>query len=366
MYADRRTNRPSGRSGGRPLDKRNKSAAGSAVRWAIAAAAFMIFFLYIPAPFLVYQPGLTESAEALVEAEPDRQLPEGEWLITTVFMARSTNYWTALQGLWRSDREVHSKKAVLKGSSTAEYALRMNVLMEGSQSHAIEAAYRAAGIPYEQMPSGLLVARSGDGSEFQAGDRIMTIGGEPVKGAEDAARLFAQRAGVTVPVEVLRGGGRKTFAISITSDISADIAPGHLPRLLGGVELTETRTIRPADPDNHVTIDAGEVGGPSAGLLFGLYIYDLLTDGELGGGKRIAATGTITPIGDVGAVGGIAMKVIAADRAGADMFIVPAGNDKEARAKAEELGTDMRIAAVSTLQEAIDILAAADAGDVNG
>lgn len=348
------------------MDKRNKSAAGSAIRWAIAAAAFMIFFLYIPAPFLVYQPGLTESAEALVKTETGRQPPNGEWLITTVYMARSTNYWTALQGLWRSDREVHSKKAVLKGSSTAEYALRMNVLMEGSQSHAIEAAYRAAGVPYEQMPSGLLVARSGKMSVFQAGDRIVTIAGEPVNGAEEAARLLAQQASGTVPVEVLRGGEHKSLTVSIASDSAPAIVPGQLPRLLGGVELTETRAIRPADPANRVSIDAGEVGGPSAGLLFGLYIYDLLTDGELGGGQRIAATGTITGQGVIGAVGGIAMKVIAADRDGADMFIVPAGNDKEARAKAQELGTDMRIAAVRTLQEAIDILAAAGAGDVTG
>ncbi len=348
------------------MDKRNKSAAGSAIRWATAAAAFMIFFLYIPAPFLVYQPGLTESAGALVETGTDRQPPNGEWLITTVYMARSTNYWTALQGLWRADREVHSKKAVLKGSSTAEYALRMNVLMEGSQSHAIEAAYRAAGVPYEQMPSGLLVARSGKGSVFQAGDRIVTIAGDPVNGADEAARLLAQQASGTVPVEVLRGGERKSLTVTIASDNAQAIVPGQLPRLLGGVELTETRAIRPADPANRVSIDAGEVGGPSAGLLFGLYIYDLLTDGELGGGQRIAATGTITRQGDIGAVGGIAMKVIAADRAGADMFIVPAGNDKEARAKAQELGTDMRIAAVRTLQEAIDILAAADAGDVTG
>ncbi len=362
MYADRRINRPRAEVGG-PMDKRNKSAAGSAIRWAIAAAAIMIFFLYIPAPFLVYQPGLAESADALVEAEADKRQPEGDWLITTVYMARSTNYWTAMQSLWRSDREVHSKSAVLKGSSTAEYALRMNVLMEGSQSNAIEAAYRAAGIPYEQIPSGLLVARSGETSVFRAGDRIVTIGGEPVMGAEEAIRILAQQTGATVPIEVLRGGERKPLAVSIASESNASgIVPGQLPRLLGGVELTETRAIRPEDPANRVAIDAGEVGGPSAGLLFGLYIYDLLTDGELGGGQRIAATGTVTRQGDVGAVGGIGMKVIAADRAGADMFIVPAGNDKEARAKAQELGTDMRIAAVHTLQEAIDFLAAAEAG----
>jgi Lon-like protease len=359
MYADRRAIRPSGRSGGRPVDKRNKCAAGSAIRWAITAAAFMIFFLYIPAPFLVYQPGLTEQAAVLVDAAPDRQPPDGEWLITTVFMARSTNYWTALQSMWRSDREVHSKKAVLKGSSTEEYALRMNVLMEGSQSHAVEAAYRSAGVAYEQMPSGLLVARSGDASLFRAGDRIMAIDGEPVKSAEEAAEQLMRHAGKVAQVEVMRGGERKTLAVMGPSAGSSGLTIGELPGLLGGVELTETRAIRPADPENQVVIDAGEVGGPSAGLLFGLYLYDLLTEGELSGGKRIVASGTITPQGAVGAVGGIAMKVIAADRAEADMFIVPAGNDKEARAKAEELGTAMRIVAVSTLQEAIDACRAA-------
>ena len=78
----------------------------------------------------------------------------------------------------------------------------------------------------------------------------------------------------------------------------------------------------------------GDIGGPSAGLMFSLGIYDLLTPGDLTGGKFIAGTGTITVDGKVGAIGGIQQKMSGAKEAGATVFLVPAGNCDEAAAAA--------------------------------
>ena len=56
------------------------------------------------------------------------------------------------------------------------------------------------------------------------------------------------------------------------------------------------------------------IGGPSAGLMFSLAIYDTLTPGSLTGGADIAGTGTITPAGKVGPIGGIQQKIVGGPR----------------------------------------------------
>jgi PDZ domain-containing protein len=102
-----------------------------------------------------------------------------------------------------------------------------------------------------------------------------------------------------------------------------------------------------------VQISSGDVGGPSAGLMFALGLYDLLTPGDLTAGHVVAGTGTIDPDGNVGPIGGIKDKVVAAERAGAEIFLVPAENMAELR------GVDtgsMRLVSVSTFQDALDAL----------
>ena len=76
---------------------------------------------------------------------------------------------------------------------------------------------------------------------------------------------------------------------------------------------------------------ANEIGGPSAGLMFALGIIDKVGPTNLTGGKFIAGTGTIDPSGDVGAIGGIALKMIAARAKGASVFLAPAANCPDVR-----------------------------------
>jgi hypothetical protein len=78
-----------------------------------------------------------------------------------------------------------------------------------------------------------------------------------------------------------------------------------------------------------VSINAGDVGGPSAGMMFSLAIYDKLTPGALTGGAKIAGTGTINSAGEVGAIGGIQQKLVGAKRGGAEWFLAPAANCDE-------------------------------------
>jgi len=109
-----------------------------------------------------------------------------------------------------------------------------------------------------------------------------------------------------------------------------------------------------ADLPFPVTIDAGPVLGPSAGLMFALGIYDALTPGPLGRGVKIAGTGTVDPQGRVGPVDGVAQKVIGAEKAGAALFFAPADNAAEARRAASSI----RVVPVATFDDALDTLLA--------
>jgi Lon-like protease len=101
-----------------------------------------------------------------------------------------------------------------------------------------------------------------------------------------------------------------------------------------------------------VSIELGHrIGGPSAGLMFSLAIIDKLTPGALTGGRHIAGTGTITPSGRVGPIGGIGQKIAGAGNAGASVFLVPSANCGEAR-QAETDG--VRLVRVRTLRSARD------------
>ena len=77
--------------------------------------------------------------------------------------------------------------------------------------------------------------------------------------------------------------------------------------------------------DVSVDIDPG-IGGPSAGLMFSLGIYDTLTPGSLTGGHAVAGTGTMDATGKVGPIGGIQQKIAGARDAGAELFLVPPDN----------------------------------------
>ncbi|MFE2052526.1 S16 family serine protease [Streptomyces sp. NPDC059459] len=111
--------------------------------------------------------------------------------------------------------------------------------------------------------------------------------------------------------------------------------------------------------DVDVRLRLEDVGGPSAGLLFSLGIVDKLGAGDLTGGRVVAGTGTITPAGRVGAVGGVPLKTQAARRDGATVFLVPKAECSDARA---ELPDGLRLIPVTTLKGAVDSLRALETG----
>lgn len=108
-----------------------------------------------------------------------------------------------------------------------------------------------------------------------------------------------------------------------------------------------------------IEFNLANIGGPSAGLMFSLAVVDKLTTGELNDGKFVAGTGTITADGEVGSIGGITHKMLAAREAGATVFMVPADNCAEALTAHDD---GLQLVKVDTLTTAVDALNAISAG----
>jgi PDZ domain-containing protein len=118
-----------------------------------------------------------------------------------------------------------------------------------------------------------------------------------------------------------------------------------------------------------ISIDLTGVGGPSAGLAFTLGVIDALTTGRITGAHKVAVTGTIDTAGNVGPIGGIALKTVAVERAGADVFLVPKDDPVDepqySAAVAKARGHHLRVIAVSNLEDALNALRSLG-GDLSG
>lgn len=319
----------------------------------------MWVLLYAPTPYVVYEPGIAVPVKPMVSIENGDALGSGDFLLTAVKLTEP-NFLRTIQSMWNSNMDVHLKRDVLQGYTQEEYAQRLSVIMQGSQNDAIEAAYHYAGLPYSNRVNGFVVSEvdksdQSVSSSLQAGDKLIGIHGEKAPNSLSDMLESLQRYNKekNILFDVVRNG--QNIQVAYSSDrLNAVKTNEQFLESLGIKTLVEQRSLEPADRNNRINITAGDIGGPSAGLVFALQSLDLLTNGDLSGGHRIAATGTITVDGEVGAIGGIKQKVVIASEEGAELFLVPAANFKDAEAKAKALDASMKVVSVGTLKEAID------------
>ena len=185
------------------------------------------------------------------------------------------------------------------------------------------------------------------------GDTIVAIDGEPVDTIADLAAIVATHQPgdtVTVTVTPYQSDQREDRQVTLLAD------PSDATRTLIGFAPRDTRTVSvPVTVD----IDTDQIGGPSAGLAFTLAMIDALTPGKLTGGTKMAVTGTIDADGNVGAIGALPQKADAVRRAGAKVFLIPAGQGADEIERAREIaGPGVEIVPVATLDEALAAIAA--------
>jgi PDZ domain-containing protein len=221
--------------------------------------------------------------------------------------------------------------------------------MSRSQLVAITVALRELGREVEVSGDGseVVLVQPGSPAEgvLEVGDVIVEAEGEQVESIDDLRRALADvEPGQEVELTVQRGEER----VDVTSGTQA--SPDDPDRAVMGVQVQDALDFEfPLD----IEIDAGAIGGPSAGLAFALDIVDELGE-DVDRGRKIVATGELSIDGEVLPIGGVKQKAIGAREAGADIFLVPDANFDAARKAVD----DLEIIPVSTFEEALSVLAA--------
>jgi Lon-like protease len=140
----------------------------------------------------------------------------------------------------------------------------------------------------------------------------------------------------------------------VDSQIAAKTAALHF--LKQNFPNSGAGAIQPSD----IEISLAKTGGPSGGLAFAIGIVELLTPENILQGRSVATTGSIDAQGKVGAIGGVAEKLLAAKKAGATLFLVPKDNCKDLAPNVAKIPEGIKVAAVGTLKEAITALNSKD------
>jgi Lon-like protease len=168
----------------------------------------------------------------------------------------------------------------------------------------------------------------------------------PVTGQSNLTTLIgAHPAGTTLNLTIVRNGRTQTVQVGTKES-------GGRPVM--GVQVTEQFNF-----PFTVKFSVGDIGGPSAGMMFALGIIDKLTATNLTGGKFIAGTGEIEVSGKVDPIGGIQQKMVGARDAGATIFLAPASNCSDVKGA---IPAGLQVVKVSTLSQAVTYLQDIKAG----
>lgn len=322
----------------------------------VAALAFVlaaVLLVVLPVPFVTWSPGAvvntlgkTRSKPVIGVAGAKTHPTSGRLDLTTVSVTRADARLSlpeALLSYGTSGRDTLPRDAVYPpGKSAAQVEKHDRVQMETSQDEAKVAGLRAAGHRVRKRPA-VSSVRVGSAAydHLKPADLILAINDHPVKSKHQARkRIRAVRPGSPVVFSISRDRQHRRVTIirgrhSSTKD-------------LDGLTVGTGYQFRP-----RIRFGLGrDIGGPSAGLVFSLAIYDKLTPGDLLHGRRVAGSGTIDANGKVGSIGGIHQKVAAAADNKARYFLVPAANCDDL----EDLHTSIRLIKVDTLKSAITAL----------
>jgi len=296
------------------------------------AALWVVAALFIPLPYVVFSPGPTtdvlSSYKVKKVSTPYIQIfgqetypSDGELRLTTVSVTNPDYSARALYILpaWFNTESVVMPRASIYAptKSSAVVKEEESAAMTSSQQNAMLAALTYLKYPVTtRVQVAGAIANTSAASIFKKGDVILAVNGVKIIDISTIkTQLENVKPGQSVEVEYSRAG--------VSQQVNVVTAEGSGKRTLLGVSAG----VVPQLPFK-IEIAAGEIGGPSAGLLFTLGVVEKLTPGSLAKKRIISGTGTITPDGKVGAIGGIDEKIRGAKRAGATLFLAPLDNCK--------------------------------------
>jgi PDZ domain-containing secreted protein len=331
-------------------------------RIAVLTAGVVLLVLFgvlgttLPVPYVAQVPGPTFNTLGDIEGEPiisiegrQRNDVEGNLNLTTVGVSGGgLSLVQAVRGWFDDEVSVVPEEAVYPPDRSVEDTRRANrEAFLSSEQAAQTVALGRLGFPVKVVVQGL-ADDSPSEDALEEGDALEAVDGVPTPDTDALNDVLASiPGGSTVTVSYTRLGEPGTATVTTRA---AEDREGSLL----GITILE----QPSAPFD-IDIQVEDVGGPSAGLMLTLGIMDLVGEDDLTRGAVVAGTGTIDTEGNVGPIGGIPLKMIAAQDIRAELFLVPAGNCAEAAAAPDP---GFPLARVATLDDALTALADFEAG----
>lgn len=315
----------------------------------LSAAVIVWASLIVPLPLSAVAPGTAPSIPPLLDIASDTTPLNGDLKLLTVVVSQPSIIETAI-AWWDDDIELNRRQTFIpEGFTRQEYFELERQEFQQSGTIATVVGMQLAGhevvIRTRPVVAGVIPHSPADGV-LQPGDLILEVNGEAVETA-DELQTKSRRAEAGESIELLVRRGEDDREVDVTAaQVRGMTRPGigvFVDTIVSDLELPFEVAL---DPDIRI-------GGPSAGMMIAVTIYDLVSEDDIAAGRVIAGTGEVLPDGSVGSIGGVREKVRSAVDAGADVLLVPAQQLEAARATAPE---DLEVIGVATVREAIEAL----------
>ena len=309
-----------------------------------AALALCLFAVQLP--LFVIGPGPAREVLPLIDIEGAQTFqPDGRLLLTTITTGRLSAYRAVQAWIDPEAQVVNERTLVPRGQTDREYEQASLSQMDGSKVAAVAVALERVTRYPREHGRGVIIQATVPGTPASGvlfpGDLVTSVDGDLLGGVDEltaAIRAAGTERVLRLTIRPIEGGASRVVRISPVP------RPGE-PHPIIGVSVVNNFPFE-------VRIESGDIGGPSAGLMWALGVTDLLTPGDLTGGQTVAGTGDVGLDGSVAPIGGVALKVAAAEDSGAKVFLVPRENMSEARGAAD----DIELVPVSTVQDAVSYL----------
>jgi Lon-like protease len=316
----------------------------------LALLVVVLALLILPSNNYIFLPDPAHAVAPLVTVPGGHDPTQGGVYYVDVIVRKATWFERLFPGI-HNGADLYPASEIDPPGVTDQLRRKLDLQdMQLSQQVAAAVALRAAGKNVVMRPVGVRATFVSQGApafgKLEPGDVITAVDGTPTPTLADLrARMSKHQPGDVVTFTVRRG--KQTLVERMKT---VGIGTGKDRRAIVGISTEQALDIH---LPLQVRINAGDVGGPSAGFAFALDVMEELGR-DVVHGHKVAATGEILPDGSIGPIGGIKQKTIGARAAHVDAFLVPAGeNAREARKYADGL----RIIPVDTFPQALRALA---------
>ena len=308
----------------------------------------IIFLMTFKLPYYISAPGGLINTSSRIDITSDFEM---EGSLTMAYVTEMDGIIPMLViAFFNKNWDVETEAEVTTGSESIEdVQFRNKLLLEEANSTAMKVAYDNSDISYKKENSKTYVTYVDDLAQttLEVRDQIIEVNGEKIKEKNDVYDILGtKKIGDKVKFKVINDDkeyNREATLIDVQGEAKI------------GILVSETYDLK-SDYNIDLTFKGTE-SGSSGGLMMTLTVYSYLNKIDLTGGKTIVGTGTIDEEGNVGEISGVKYKLIGAYKKGADIFLVPRGdNYKEAKRVKKENGYDITLVPVSTFEEALEYL----------